>query len=278
MASKKQADPETDPRFPYSVHRMLTQLELMGSSPVVWLPDGKGFKIANREEFVAILPQFFRTGKFRSWQRNLNLWGFCCVNKGPSKGEIFHPFFIRGRPELLEHIVRKKTGDSPSSSAAKKPALFQANPVSGLVSFDQNLVGTTTDEASSTEDEDTRSSAGTSTVTSSTSTSQQAQQNNARDVQFQLRLLNEQSINAPIRGHEAAAPALLSTLLGTTKLRNTNTPASHPLQVAPSYTPSPPPGPPSQLPTSFPPPNYDSFVIQQREMLLSLLSVLLAPS
>jgi hypothetical protein len=94
--------------FPQKLHILLEHAEKNGSGDIIsWLPDGKSFKVHKKQAFTAqILPAFFGTSKYKSFQRNLNLWGIKAVWKGPSKGARSHPSFRRGIPELCLGMVR----------------------------------------------------------------------------------------------------------------------------------------------------------------------------
>jgi len=66
-----------------------------------------------------ILPRFFKQTKYKSFQRQLNLYGFIRVDDGPNKGAYRHNFFLKGRKELLNKVARQKmknTGDDHSST------------------------------------------------------------------------------------------------------------------------------------------------------------------
>jgi hypothetical protein len=63
-------------KFPHKLHHMITVLNSEDKSPVIWLPHGRAFVIIDRERFMEVLPQFFKTTKMRSFTRQLNLWGF----------------------------------------------------------------------------------------------------------------------------------------------------------------------------------------------------------
>lgn len=74
--------------FPWKVHTMLTHSKHDGFEHIVsWLADGCSFKVHNQDEFVTdILPLFFNQTKYKSFQRQLNLWGFKRVIDGIDKG------------------------------------------------------------------------------------------------------------------------------------------------------------------------------------------------
>lgn len=80
-------------RFPWKLHLLLERCEYEhqqklascaaeGTSPnsvpdmpISWLPCGKAFKVHDKERFVReVMPFFFGTQSFKTFQRNLNLW------------------------------------------------------------------------------------------------------------------------------------------------------------------------------------------------------------
>ena len=80
-------------RFPWKLHLLLERCEYEhqqklaaaaaeGTSPnrvpdmpISWLPSGKAFKVHDKERFVQeVMPSFFGTQSFKTFQRNLNLW------------------------------------------------------------------------------------------------------------------------------------------------------------------------------------------------------------
>lgn len=119
-------------RFPWKLHLLLERCEYEhqqklaaaaaeGSSPnrvpdmpISWLPTGKAFKVHDKERFVKeVMPSFFGTQSFKTFQRNLNLWGFTRVSKGPQKDVCSHPLFLKGFPAVcqsMKRIVLKGTG------------------------------------------------------------------------------------------------------------------------------------------------------------------------
>ena len=72
-----------------------------------WLECGAAFKVYNSAEFESTLTrQYFNQHHYKSFQRQLNLYSFYRIRQGPKKGGYFHPFFIRGMPELCKFVVR----------------------------------------------------------------------------------------------------------------------------------------------------------------------------
>lgn len=94
-----------------------------------WSDDGESFLVAHREEFMkSILPKYFKHNNFASFVRQLNMYGWHKVQDVTSgllkdernPEEVFqfkNPLFLRGREDLLESIVRNRSGGSESENA-----------------------------------------------------------------------------------------------------------------------------------------------------------------
>ena len=54
------------------------------------------------------VPRYFKTAKFKSFQRQLNLWGFARVRTGRDKGAVLHPLFIKNHVWLCHEMTRVK--------------------------------------------------------------------------------------------------------------------------------------------------------------------------
>ena len=75
-----------------------------------------------------ILMKYFRHQKYSSFQRQLNLYGFRKVNKGPDAGAYAHKYFLRNRNELLSKVRRMPQastsgGTVPSSAGGSRCSL-----------------------------------------------------------------------------------------------------------------------------------------------------------
>jgi hypothetical protein len=68
-------------QFPWRLHNMLERAESLGLDWIVsWLPDGKSFKVHDAQRFESsLMGQFFNQTRYKSFQRQLNLWGKFCV-------------------------------------------------------------------------------------------------------------------------------------------------------------------------------------------------------
>jgi HSF-type DNA-binding len=131
-------------QFARRLYEMLqSETKLAATTPeegifIQWSESGQAFRILDVKGFTStVLPKYFRTKKFSSFQRNLNLvsvldsqterfshfwsftfslilvlllllllfqYGFSKVRRGPDTDMYAHPSFIRGKPELLSEL------------------------------------------------------------------------------------------------------------------------------------------------------------------------------
>merc|ERR1712216_759438 len=104
---------------------------------VSWLPGNKAFKVHRKKEFAEkVLPNHFQTSTYKSFQRNLNLWGFDTVSKGPKKGECTHPQFLRDEPEkcsfMTRIIVKRKFERKPNHDSIQNAGARPSTSSQGL--------------------------------------------------------------------------------------------------------------------------------------------------
>jgi hypothetical protein len=95
--------------FPGKLYRLLAEAERDGNTHIVsFTPDGRAFKINDPGVFIKdVSPHYFRQSLLSSFVRQLNFYGFDRLSHGPDIGAFAHPYFIRGRPELLDRIERQ---------------------------------------------------------------------------------------------------------------------------------------------------------------------------
>ena len=114
--------------FPWQLQKMLTEVSAQGRCDVVsWLPNGKAFKVHKVNVFVEeILPSYFKQTKYKSFQRQCNLWGFeRMTSLGIEKGAYWHPDFVLDHPGLCRRLTRQKATKKSSSSSTKKTTTTQ---------------------------------------------------------------------------------------------------------------------------------------------------------
>lgn len=77
--------------FPWRLHQMLEAIEEAGDDSIVsWLHDGRHFQVHNPQAFVEhVIPKFFKQKSYKSFQRQLHLYGFHRETDGPNRGKEY---------------------------------------------------------------------------------------------------------------------------------------------------------------------------------------------
>eukprot|EP00984_Skeletonema_dohrnii_P024393 scaffold13505_cov81-Skeletonema_dohrnii-CCMP3373.AAC.3 len=126
MQEQHQHQIQQQQTFPFKLYNMLEYAcDSEFSSSVSWTADGSAFIIHDQEVMMDNLaPMFFNQTKFRSFTRQLNIWGFV---RTVTLDGWRHNNFLRGRPHLLNEIERTqvKSSEKKSFSIAKAEALAQ---------------------------------------------------------------------------------------------------------------------------------------------------------
>eukprot|EP00934_Nitzschia_sp_Nitz4_P009100 Nitzschia sp. Nitz4//scaffold47_size129522//21488//23464//NITZ4_003539-RA/size129522-processed-gene-0.4-mRNA-1//1//CDS//3329552764//9090//frame0 len=114
------------PNFPAKLFAILGRQDLVDI--ISWMPHGRSWKVHKPREFEAkVIPSYFDHGKFSSFIRQANGWGFKrLASKGSDRNSHYHELFLRGKPHLLK--IMKRPGatnkppqpSSPSNKKAKK--------------------------------------------------------------------------------------------------------------------------------------------------------------
>ena len=106
--------------FRDKLYDLMMDATTSGNTDIVsWSSDGKLFVVHDHIRFASeLLPTYFGHDKMRSFDRQLHYWSFEQVNSTKITNKSFggkswkHPFFQKGRRDLLKHIERKKKGNS----------------------------------------------------------------------------------------------------------------------------------------------------------------------
>ena len=108
--------------FPYKLYHMMQDVEYHGKEDIVcWNPDGRSFIVQDPKKFVSeILPGHFKQTKYKSFQRQLNFYGFLRITTGRLQGSYQHPCFVKGDLELCKEIKRITPPTSATSAVTKK--------------------------------------------------------------------------------------------------------------------------------------------------------------
>jgi len=83
--------------FPLRLLQMIRKEAIMNPSVVRWSDDGNVFFVDDEKSFINdTLPRYgFKASKMQSFQRNLNIYGFTRLSKGPFSSGYVHPEFGR---------------------------------------------------------------------------------------------------------------------------------------------------------------------------------------
>lgn len=142
MSIKTCANKKRSPVFPKRLYDMLENAERDGYDHLIsWVSDGKAFKIHidgslekdDEKAIVDVLKKTFNQTRFKSFLRQLQLYGFERIYKGPRRGECRHELFARGRRDLLqnksiEDFQRRATDSSDRSPKSIKKLFRQISP------------------------------------------------------------------------------------------------------------------------------------------------------
>ena len=120
-----QAPPSKPELFPWRLHTLLEDAENLGFTEIVsWLPCGRIFKVHDTGLFESFLtPRYFNQNHYKSFQRQLNIYGFQRVRQGRHKGAYFHDLFVRGKPDLCQHMVRTKIRKNGKADPTAEPTI-----------------------------------------------------------------------------------------------------------------------------------------------------------
>lgn len=107
------------PLFPRKLHLMLHKCKSEGKENIFsWVSNGRAFKVHNIPVFVSeILPSYFKQTKYKSFQRQLNLWGFERILTGAEKGAYHNEDFLQRSPNLCSRLKRRGYSKADSMKA-----------------------------------------------------------------------------------------------------------------------------------------------------------------
>ena len=89
-------------RFPVKLYALLSQPQL--SHVITWMPHGRSWKVLEPRVFeTAVLPVFFESDNYHSFNRVINAWCFRRKSSGPDRGSYFHE--VRCNSIFCDHKV-----------------------------------------------------------------------------------------------------------------------------------------------------------------------------
>eukprot|EP00934_Nitzschia_sp_Nitz4_P007270 Nitzschia sp. Nitz4//scaffold22_size323478//177028//177804//NITZ4_000545-RA/size323478-processed-gene-0.469-mRNA-1//-1//CDS//3329543049//7260//frame0 len=110
-------------QFPGKLHDLMTYTDRQGLDHIIsWVQNGTALMVHNPEKLLEILPMFgFGQTKYRSFQRQLNMWHWERIVDGPYKGAWRHPYFVRGNKTLCRFMSRHLFSNNSSVSPSDSP-------------------------------------------------------------------------------------------------------------------------------------------------------------
>ena len=83
-----------EPPFVAKLHSILSNSAF--DDIVSWLPHGRAWRVHQRGAFEEqVIPLYFRHGKYSSFMRQVNGWGFQRINQGPDYGGYYLEVSVR---------------------------------------------------------------------------------------------------------------------------------------------------------------------------------------
>ena len=103
---KHKAGGVTQP-FPDKLMTMLDAESVARPEVISWCSHGRAFICKQPKVFTdEVMGKYFKQSKLTSFQRQLNLYGFRRITRGPDASAYYHELFLRGRPVLCMRMVR----------------------------------------------------------------------------------------------------------------------------------------------------------------------------
>ncbi|KAL7504381.1 hypothetical protein ACHAXN_002042 [Cyclotella atomus] len=90
----------------------------------MWISHGRAFIIRNEDVFASrVMSAYFKQTRFRSFIRQLLLWGFKRILDGVDHGAWYHPQFLRGKPSSLALVKRTAVKSNVPTITSSLPKL-----------------------------------------------------------------------------------------------------------------------------------------------------------
>mmetsp|Transcript_10549 Transcript_10549/g.24656 ORF Transcript_10549/g.24656 Transcript_10549/m.24656 type:complete len:427 (-) Transcript_10549:82-1362(-) len=124
-------------RFPTKLYALLSQPQLAGI--ITWMPHGRSWKVLKPRVFeTSVLPVFFESDNYHSFNRVINAWSFRRKSTGPDRGSYFHELFLRGKPHLQKYMRRlPRTHKKLAMAKSEEPDFFELHKTSPLPTLEQ---------------------------------------------------------------------------------------------------------------------------------------------
>jgi hypothetical protein len=133
--------------FPLKLFQMLEDVEQGGNESIIcWSADGRSFRVHNSNEFFEkVMPHYFRQTRYKSFQRQLYLYGFTRITEGKDKGSYQHEQFVKSNRDLCQEMVRvpvkRKVADGLKEADTKLHIQSDIGKFGNQAEFDSSLFG-----------------------------------------------------------------------------------------------------------------------------------------
>jgi hypothetical protein len=106
---------------------MLEDMATTGHESIVsWQPHGMSFRVHLPEVFTStVMPRYFpKQTKYKSFLRQLHIYGFQRICKGRDRGAYFHGMFIRSKKSRSFQMTRQKLKGKNSRTPGDHPDFY----------------------------------------------------------------------------------------------------------------------------------------------------------
>jgi len=204
-------------KFAQKLQHILDPDNVESRAIISWVGDGNGFFIHDYDAFKQkILPQYFRHAKLKSFQRQLNLYGFWCKTYRNNSFLIKiyqHKIFHRDRPEASAEIKRSYNCRMPKGEAndengddceepgedancsSSNDEISKDHEKTGAVNDDENGNDNDNDSDVDSDNDNTGGSDSTS-VNNHTSDKDNANDNNVKNIDIDVNVDHDKNENA----------------------------------------------------------------------------------
>jgi hypothetical protein len=103
------------------------------------MPHGRSWKVLKPRIFeTTVLPVFFESDNYHSFNRVINAWSFRRKSTGPDRGSYFHELFLRGKPHIQKYMRRLPRSHKKLTMAkSEEPDFFELAKASPLPSLEE---------------------------------------------------------------------------------------------------------------------------------------------
>eukprot|EP00816_Leptocylindrus_hargravesii_P012743 CAMPEP_0196823248 /NCGR_PEP_ID=MMETSP1362-20130617/86710_1 /TAXON_ID=163516 /ORGANISM="Leptocylindrus danicus, Strain CCMP1856" /LENGTH=805 /DNA_ID=CAMNT_0042203063 /DNA_START=43 /DNA_END=2460 /DNA_ORIENTATION=- len=127
------ADPNVNRfSFPMKLHDMLSRVEY--SHIICWLDNGKAWMVLDQTNLEKqVLRRYFRHGKYSSFSRQVNGWGFMRITSGDQRNAYYHELFVRDNPRQCMLMRRQYATTATTAMAGESEVPSKKTPKSKKV-------------------------------------------------------------------------------------------------------------------------------------------------